>query len=87
MKSLVAVAFWGVGRGVVEAEDMGVAAGSDVRVVPDMLDLYAVVFECIVSVNQSVGTGIADFDFRNSVPNFNGLEEALGSCTRNSCLW
>jgi hypothetical protein len=70
----------------VEAEDMGVAVGSEVRVVPDMLDLIAVVFEFSVSVNLSVGTEIADFDFLYSVRNFNGLAEALGYCNRNSCF-
>ena len=42
---------------------MGVAAGSEVRVVPDMLELDAVVFEFIMSINLSVGTEIAEFDF------------------------
>ena len=66
---------------------MAVAAGSEVRMAPDMLDLDAVEFEFNVSVNLSVGTEIADFDFWYSVRKFNGLEEALGSCTRNSCFW
>ena len=68
MKSLVVVAFWGIGRGAVEAEDMGVAAGSEARALPDMLDLGAVELEFIVSVNLSVGTEIVDFDFGNQFP-------------------
>ena len=65
---------------------MGVAADLEVRMALDMLDLDAVEVEFIVSVNLSVGTEIADFDFWFSVRNFNGLEEELGSCTRNSCF-
>jgi hypothetical protein len=87
MKSLVVVAFWGIGKGTVEAEDMGVEAGSEARTLPDMLDLGAVEFEFIVSVNLSVGTEIVDFDFGKSIPSFNGLEEALVFCTLNSCSW
>ena len=66
---------------------MGVVAGSEVKTAPGMLDLDAVEVEFIVSVNLSVGTKIADFDFWYSVCKFNGLEEALGSCTQNSCFW
>ena len=87
MKSLVVVAFWGIGRGTVEAEDMGVAAGSEARALPDMLGLGAEAFEFIVSVNLSVGTGIVDFDFGELIPSVNGLEEALVFCTLNSCSW
>ena len=65
---------------------MGVAAGSEVRMAPDMLDLDAVEFEFIVSVNLSVGTEIAYFDFWDSVPKSNGLEEAFGFRTRDSCF-
>ena len=63
MKLLVVVAFWGVGRGTVGAEDMGVEAGSEARTLPDMLDLGAVALELMVSVNLSVGTEIVDFEF------------------------
>jgi hypothetical protein len=87
MKSLVVVAFWGIGRGTVEAENMGVEAGSDARMLPGMLDLGDVAFELIVSVNLSVGTEIVDFDFWKSVPSINGMEAELVSCTRNSCFW
>ena len=87
MKSLVVVAFWGIGRGAVEAEDMGVAAGSEARALSDMLGLGAVAFEFIVLVSLSVGTEIADFNFGESIPSVNGLEEALVFCTLNSCSW
>ena len=87
MKSLVVVAFWGIGRGAVEAEDMGVAAGSKTRALPDMLGLGAEAFEFIVSVNLSVGTEIVDFDFGELIPSVNGLDKALVFCTLNSCSW
>jgi len=87
VKSLVVVAFLGIGRGAVEALDMGVAAGSEARSLPDMLGLGAEALEFIVSVNLSVGTGIVDFDFGELIPSVNGLEEALVFCTLNSCSW
>jgi hypothetical protein len=71
----------------VEAEDMGVEAGSGARALPDTLDLAAVEVELIVSANVSVGTEIVDFDFWKSVPSLNGTEAGLVFCTGNSCFW